>query len=85
MNIKFADEKTFEEWRRLADETRGFGQKSLAAVTASLLWWYNWDDTAIIARDFIKDSFTFACVTAEGKRGVFGGIVRHEDGYQTHT
>lgn len=85
MNIKFGSEEAFAEWQRLADETAGLGQKSLAAVTATLLRWHDWNETAVINKDFIKDSFTFTCVTADGKRGIFGGIVRHESGYEKHT
>ena len=85
MNIKFGTEKAFNEWQRLADETRALGAKSLSAVTAHLLRWYDWNETAVINIDFIKDSFTFHCVRADGSWGVVGGIVRHEDGYQTHT
>lgn len=79
MNIKFANEDTYQSFEKALREDRDGADpryKNLTdCIVTLLLMGYGSD--AIIGRDFDEGSFTFQEVYPDGTKGLFGGIIRH--------
>ena len=83
--IKFASNEAFELYRAMEEETCCL-QNPLSRVVARFLTWYDWDDEITIGIDpFSPKSFGFGERHPDGTRGICGGIIRTEHGYEVHT
>lgn len=76
MNIKFADEETFDRYVEYSHKTIGM-ERSLDKCMAQLMRWHPHDHTMLISRDFHDMSFFFCEKDENGRNGICGGIIFH--------
>lgn len=83
--IKFASNDAFELYRAMEQDTSCL-PNPLSKAVARFLTWYDWDDEITIGIDpFSPKSFGFWEQHPDGTRGICGGIIRTDRGYEVHT